>query len=243
MTFDIHDGIQTTTAVLAGQGYKVFKAAQTLTNSANNIQANTDINLQSFVMNSNYFDASTASLNSFSSDVFESLFSWALYLMEAILAFIMVGSVLTLMGVIATHCFEMYSCKTCVHLGWVTFGVTYFGIVVICFFFFGLGGLSYSFCQFYSGILTSQSAYSAFTETAKPTSFNRIFSKMSVCFYGDGSITSSFMLKDEIQTVSKLYAETNTYLDMRDSSKAAYVDLGYSPAKISAWMATMGKYK
>jgi hypothetical protein len=181
---------------LTGQGYKVYKAAQTLTNSANNIQANTIINLQSFTMNSNYVDSSTASINNFSSDIFESLFSWGLYLIEAILAFILVGSVMTLMGVIAAHFFEVYTCKTCVHLGWVTFGLTYFGIVVIGFFFFGMGGLSYSFCQFYSGILTNQAEYNTFTQNSKPTSFNRVFAKMAVCFYGNGSITSSFMLKN-----------------------------------------------
>lgn len=37
MTFDIDQGIQNTTAVVAGQGYNVYLAAQTLTNSANNI--------------------------------------------------------------------------------------------------------------------------------------------------------------------------------------------------------------
>lgn len=105
MTYDIESGFQSTTAVLAGQGYKVFKAAQMLSNSANNIQSNTNINLQSLTMNSNYYDSSTVSLNNFSQDVFDSLFSWALYLIQAILVFILLGSVLILMGVIAIHCF------------------------------------------------------------------------------------------------------------------------------------------
>jgi len=41
MTYDIHNAFLNTTAVVANQGYKVFKAAQTLTNSANSIQTNT----------------------------------------------------------------------------------------------------------------------------------------------------------------------------------------------------------
>lgn len=133
--------------------------------------------------------------------------SWALYLVEAILVFIMIGGLIIMIGVIATHFCEVYTCKTCVHLGWITFGLTYFGIVVIAFFFFGMGGLSYSFCQFYNGILTSQSSFNTFTQTSQPTSFNRIFARMATCFYGNGSITSSFNLKSEIQTVSLLYAE------------------------------------
>lgn len=70
MTYDIHHSILNTSGALAAQGYKVFKAAQTLTNSANYIQTNTNINLQSLSMNSNYFDATTASVNSFSKDTF-----------------------------------------------------------------------------------------------------------------------------------------------------------------------------
>ena len=87
----------------------------------------------------------------------------------------MVGSIFILIGVIATHCCEILSCKTCVHLGWVTYGITYFGIVVMAFFFFSMGGLSYSFCQFYGGMINSKTSYSSFTATAYPTSFNRIF--------------------------------------------------------------------
>jgi hypothetical protein len=130
-----------------------------------------------------------------------------------------------------------------VHLGWVTFGITYFGIVVIAFFFFGMGGLSYSFCQFYNGILTSQSSFNAFTQTSQPTSFNRIFAKMATCFYGNGSIISSFNLQNEIQTVSLLYGEINNYLDMLDSSKAAYVNLTLTPTKINGWINAMGMYQ
>ena len=92
------------------------------------------------------------------------------------------------------------------HLGWVTFGLTYFGIVVMAFFLFGMGGLSYSFCQFYKNLLTDQAAYSSYANSARPTSFNRVFARMAVCFYGNGSITSSFMLRSEVQTVSQLYA-------------------------------------
>jgi hypothetical protein len=80
MTYDIHNAFLNTTAVVANQGYKVFKAAQTLTNSANSIQTNTEINMQSLTMNSNYIDASTTSLNNMRSDLFDALETWSLYL-------------------------------------------------------------------------------------------------------------------------------------------------------------------
>ena len=80
MTYDINQVLQSTTGILAAQGYRVFKAAQTLTNSANSIQTNTNINLQSISMNSNYFDTTTVSVNIFSNNIFEAMESWALYL-------------------------------------------------------------------------------------------------------------------------------------------------------------------
>jgi hypothetical protein len=114
-------------------------------------------------MNSNYYDATTVSVNKFSANIFDNIYDWGLYLIEAILAFVMMGSCLILVGVIATHSFEIYGFKTCVHLGWVTYGITYFGILAICFFFFALGGLSYSFCQFYGDIITNQVSYISFS--------------------------------------------------------------------------------
>jgi hypothetical protein len=45
MTYSIDNSFTATTAQVAQQGYKVYKAAQLLANSANNIQTNTQINL------------------------------------------------------------------------------------------------------------------------------------------------------------------------------------------------------
>ncbi len=80
MTYIINDGFAKSTAIVAAQGYKVYKAAQLLANSASNIQTNTNINLQSLAMNSNYFDSVTVSLDNFSTNIFESIFNWGIYL-------------------------------------------------------------------------------------------------------------------------------------------------------------------
>ncbi len=96
------------------------------------------------------------------------------------------------MGVAATHGFEIYNCRNSVHIGWVAYGITYFGIVALTFIFFTLGGLSYTFCQYYGGIITNSSTYSQFGQAGGSTSFNRIFQKLNVCFYGNGSILQSY---------------------------------------------------
>lgn len=80
MTYAIDDGFSQSTAKVAAQGYKVYKAAQLLANSATNIQANTVINLQALSMNTNYYDSTTVSLNKFATDIFDSIYNWGIYL-------------------------------------------------------------------------------------------------------------------------------------------------------------------
>lgn len=79
MVYDIASGLNVTSQV-SQQGYNVYMAANVLANSANNIQTNTNINLQSLSMNSNYYDSSINSVNKFSQNVFDKVFNWALYL-------------------------------------------------------------------------------------------------------------------------------------------------------------------
>jgi len=56
-------------------------------------------------MTSNALNSITVSINEFSKDIFDNLFDWGLDLIEAVLAFIMIGSILILLGVLATHFF------------------------------------------------------------------------------------------------------------------------------------------
>ena len=163
MTYHINEGLKIT-ETLSLQGHRLFKAAQLLANSANNIEANNNINLRSFAMNENYFNDVSLSITNFSADIFDSIFDWALYLIEALLAFVVIASMLVLLGIVAIHFCDIYTCKTCVHLGWVTYGFTYFGILVIAFFFFSLGGLSYSFCEFYGGLIQSPNTYTSIAD-------------------------------------------------------------------------------
>lgn len=52
-----------------------------------------------------------------------------------------------------------------------------------------------------------------------------------------------FSIKQETKTLSDLYAEIETFQNMRDSTTAQYIDLNFSPTKISGWIAAMEKYR
>jgi hypothetical protein len=174
--------------------------------------------LQALTQNANYLDSIQVSLTNFSSNLFDSVFNWGLYLIQGILGFVLAASLLILIGIIGTHFFELYNCKTMVHLGWVAYGVTYFGVVALCFIFFSLGGISYQFCQFYEGMLTNSNSFNQFASITGANSFSRFFQKINTCFYGDGNIMSQFSIAKEMQTVSLLYSSVTNYLSMRDSS-------------------------
>lgn len=101
---DIDAGLQVTEKVSL-QGYEVFTGSQMLANSANNITANTNIALQAMTQNTNSLDSIQVSLSSFSSNLFDSIFNWGLYLIQGVLGFVLAASLLVLVGIIGTHCF------------------------------------------------------------------------------------------------------------------------------------------
>lgn len=145
MVTDIDSGIRVTEQV-SGQGYKVYTAALLLATSANTMTANLNLAIDAMTLNSNYITSIQVSLDAFNKALFDQVFNWGLYLIQGIMAFILTASLLLILGIVATHCFELYTCKTSVHLGWVAYGVTYFGIVMLTFAFLSFGGISYQFC-------------------------------------------------------------------------------------------------
>ena len=102
--------------------------------------------LTSMTQNSNYLTSIQVSIDAFSKSMFDNIFNWGLYLIQGILGFILAASLLLILGIVAVHALDLHGCRTSVHLGWVTFGITYFGIVILSFIFFSFGGISYQFC-------------------------------------------------------------------------------------------------
>lgn len=114
--------------------------------SSNTINANLAVASSAMTLNANYITSIQVSLDAFRSSIFDEVFNWGFYLIQGTLGLILAASLLLILGVIAIHCFDFYTCKTSAHLGWIAYGVTYFFVVILCFLFFSLGGISYQFC-------------------------------------------------------------------------------------------------
>ena len=119
-----------------------------------------------------------------------------------------------ILGIVATHVFDMITCKTVVHLGWVIYGITYFGVIALVFLFFSLGSLSYVYCAYYEQMITVQSTFQSFSSpglTNSDNQFPKVFEKLDTCFYGDGNILTKFNIASEMQTVTDLFTNIETY--------------------------------
>ena len=69
--------------------------------------------------------------------------------------FILAGSVFILFGVVSTHVLDIMACRAMVNLGWVIYGVMYFGVVVLVFLFLSGGSIAYSFCNYFDQMVTN----------------------------------------------------------------------------------------
>lgn len=99
---------------------------------------------------------------------------------------------LSILGIIFTYLFKLFTCKKLVNSGWVLFGLLYFGIIMVLFIFLSFGGLSYSFCKYFKSIIDSNNGYITFTQASKTSNFNKFFLYLDVCFFGDGNILKKF---------------------------------------------------
>lgn len=152
MTGDIEGAIKLTENVTT-QGAQVFSSSQLFANSIANIQAKYQSSIQSMYSTNGYITSAVASITTFSQNVFDNFFPKLLYFIQGVLAVIITCSLLILLGAFSTHYFDIHECKACVHIGWIFYGLMYFGIIALCFAFFAVGGVSYSFCKFYGGLI------------------------------------------------------------------------------------------
>jgi hypothetical protein len=125
----------------------------------------------------------------------------------------------------------------------VAYGVTYFGVIALCFIFFSFGGVSYQFCQFYGSLINNSTSYVSYAQVTGPSPMSRFFQKINTCFYGNGSVLSQFSIAQEMQTVSSLYTQINTYLSMVNPSTAQYVNPATSTTTIQNWITTIQNYQ
>jgi hypothetical protein len=98
-------------------------------------------------------------LDNFSNDQLDNNFSTLLYLMEGVLGFTLVAALAGLLGVFATHLFDIYSCRMMVHLSWSLFGLTYLGVIALTFIFVPGGSVGQQTCTYFSNSLNNRTEF------------------------------------------------------------------------------------
>jgi hypothetical protein len=83
-------------------------------------------------------------------------FDWGIYAIEGLTGFILAASVFILLGTISVHILDILACRTMVHVGWIIYAITYFGIIGLTYAFLSGGSIAFSFCNYYDGMLTNQ---------------------------------------------------------------------------------------
>jgi len=79
-------------------------------------------------------------------EYFTKYFSQFLYAVQIIIAVILVGTMLTLIGSFSTAVFQILDCRRMVHLGWVMFGFSFVGGLILMYLFIALGSVGYGYC-------------------------------------------------------------------------------------------------
>jgi len=78
---------------------------------------------------------------------------------ETVFGVVLAGSLVILLGLVATHVFDVLACRNMVHLGWAVYGISYVGVIAITFFVLSVGGISYNFCTYFNEMLTVPVSY------------------------------------------------------------------------------------
>lgn len=146
------------------------------------------------------------------------------------------------MGVISTHVFDILRCGKLVLGGWVLLGFSFFGVLGVLLVWLAVGGIGTSFCQYYESIISSSDKLLIYSEADSSSSFNKFFFYLNVCLFGDGNILKEFSMSQEMKTVSDVFVNIQSYLDMQTSGNTQFVDQTQAPTKILTWMNVMNQY-
>jgi hypothetical protein len=177
--------------------------------------------------------------DSFAQAYFVDHFGTALTVFQAVFGLALTGSLVILLGVAATHCFELLNCRKMVHLGWAIYGLTYLGVIVVAYYVLSVGSISHNFCSYFHDMLTVRVSYdklnAAYTQN--------LFTRLDVCVFGDGNAMEKFSIANEMNTVTALFTNIQTYYDYTNSASTNYINLAISTGKISGWVSAVNNYK
>lgn len=107
-------------------------------------------------MYSNQLNNFKLNLDTFSNNYFQPIFDWGIYVVEVIIGFVLVASLAVIIGSVSIHFLKILDCRHFLHFGWIVYGLTYFGVIFSAFYLLPMGSMGYTFCQYYSGMLTNQ---------------------------------------------------------------------------------------
>lgn len=155
------------------------------------------------------------------------------------MAFVLTGSLLAILGIISAHLFNLYACRSMVHIGWTIFGLAYIGVIVLTFYLLSVGSVAYGFCNYFSVMIKDQTAYARLGASYTQNAFMRL----DTCIFGDGNALQKFSLANEMNTVEELFTDIQTYFDYTSSVSNNYVNLAISTSKISGWISAMENYR
>lgn len=213
-----------------------------LKNSALNITANTNANLKGITNAAKYLNNIQASVNYFQTSFIGVAVDMGLYGMQAIFGIVLLASIISLLGIISTHIFDVLACRRFVHTGWGVFGLIYFGVLFVLYMQLSVGGLSYNFCQYFASIIKSQNGFISFTDSTSASNFNKFFDYLDVCLFDDGNILKKFQLAKEMESVSEVFLNVQAYLNMQTSGNTQYVEITTASTKILSWMNQITNY-
>ncbi len=67
--------------------------------------------------------------------------------------------------------------------------------------------------------------------------------KLDVCLYGDGNVLTKFNIAKEMQTVTQVFTNIQTYYDYENPTSVRYINKDFSINKIQGWITAMQKYR
>lgn len=179
---------------LTEQAEKTYQSAMMFSNSVTSITTNTNVNLQKISIVTTQLNYSQTAIDYINENYLNLATGLGIYAIEALFGIILLATLISLLGLISTHVFEIFACKKMVHAGWALLGVQYFGVLVVLFAFLSIGGISYCICQYFSAVLNSQTNFTSFALEPNSSSFNGLFQYLDVCFFSDGNILKKFEL-------------------------------------------------
>lgn len=228
-----------TTKRLSDTAYAVDQSAKKLVDSKVLIQTNVVLSQNQMNMYYAGLKQFNTDLDAFSKAQIDSNFSVLLYIIEGVLGFTLVAALVGLMGVFATHLFDIYNCRLMVHLSWVIFGLSYLGVIALTFIFVPGGSIAYQVCNYFQKSLTNRTEF----ERLGGYYSENVLTRIEGCLFDDGNILRTFNAYSEMQTVQSLFTNIDSFTAMTTSSNSQYVDTSIAYNKITSWMASLVKYR